>query len=82
MGCRNTVFNGTAQTGAEYVQRLVDLGMRQFRLEFVNETADQVAQTIQRYQQLLPGQITGAQLWRDLKLQRQLGVTRGSLPGV
>jgi len=65
VGCRNTVFDGTAQTGAEYVQRLMDLGMRQFRLEFVHETADQVTQTIQRYQQLLPGQITGAQLWRD-----------------
>ena len=65
MGCRNTVFDGTAQTGAEYVQRLMDLGMRQFRLEFVHETDDQVTQTIQRYQQLLPGQITGAQLWRD-----------------
>ena len=65
MGCRNTVFDGTAQTGAEYVQRLMDLGMRQFRLEFVHETADQVTQTIQRYQQLLPGQITGAQMWRD-----------------
>jgi putative protease len=59
------VFDGTAQTGAEYVQRLMDLGMRQFRLEFVHETDDQVTQTIQRYQQLLPGQITGAQLWRD-----------------
>ena len=65
VGCRNTVFDGTAQTGAEYVQRLMDLGMRQFRLEFVHETADQVTQTIQRYQQLLPGQITGAQMWRD-----------------
>jgi len=65
VGCRNTVFDGTAQTGAEYVQRLMDLGMRQFRLEFVHETDDQVTQTIQRYQQLLPGQITGAQLWRD-----------------
>ncbi len=81
-GCRNTVFNGTAQTGAEYVQRLVDLGVEHFRLEFVNETAAQVTQTIQRYQQLLQGQITGAQLWRELKLQRQLGVTRGSLPGL
>ncbi|BAB73440.1 DUF3656 domain-containing U32 family peptidase [Anabaena sp. FACHB-709] len=78
-GCRNTVFNGTAQTGAEYVQRLISLGLRHFRLEFVNETPEQVTKTIQRYHQLLKGEITGSQLWRELKLQNQLGVTRGPL---
>ena len=78
-GCRNTVFNGTAQTGAEYIQRLIELGVNQFRVEFVNETPEQVQRTIDRYQQLLQGKITGTQLWRDLKLQNQLGVTRGTL---
>ncbi|QSJ19484.1 U32 family peptidase [Nostoc sp. UHCC 0702] len=78
-GCRNTVFNGTAQTGAEYVQRLIELGLRYFRIEFVNETPEQVKKTIQRYHQLLQGEITGSQLWRELKLQNQLGVTRGPL---
>ncbi|MDZ8184400.1 MAG: U32 family peptidase [Nostoc sp. ChiSLP02] len=79
IGCRNTVFNGTAQTGAEYVQRLVELGLRYFRIEFVNETPEQVTKTIHRYSQLLQGEITGSQLWRELKLQNQLGVTRGPL---
>ena len=79
VGCRNTVFNGIAQTGAESVQRLIDLGVQQFRIEFVNETATQVCQTIDRYQRLLRGEITGSQLWRELKLHNQLGVTRGPL---
>ncbi|MGI0485785.1 DUF3656 domain-containing U32 family peptidase [Pantanalinema rosaneae CENA516] len=78
-GCRNTVFNGTAQTGAEHVHHLMELGVTHFRLEFVHETPTQVTQTIQHYQQLLQGQITGAQLWRTLKLQNQLGVTRGTI---
>ena len=78
-GCRNTVFNGTAQTGAEYVQRLIEWGVNHLRIEFVNETATQVTQTIERYQQLLRGERTGSQLWRELKLQNQLGVTRGPL---
>jgi U32 family peptidase len=78
-GCRNTVFNGTAQTGAEYVQALLELGVRHFRLEFVDETATQVQSTVRCYQQLLAGQISGAQLWRQLNLQSQLGVTRGAL---
>ncbi|WP_193193602.1 U32 family peptidase [Nostoc sp. MG11] len=79
VSCRNTVFNGTAQTGAEYVQRLRDLGLGHFRIEFVNETAEQVAKTIHCYRQLLQGEITGSQLWRELKLQNQLGVTRGPM---
>ncbi|HEY9647300.1 MAG TPA: DUF3656 domain-containing protein, partial [Chroococcidiopsis sp.] len=82
-GCRNTVYNGTAQTGAEYVQHLLGWGVRHLRIEFVNETPAQVAQTIQRYRQLLDGKITGAQLWRDLQrysqLNNQLGVTRGPM---
>jgi putative protease len=78
-GCRNTVFNGTAQTGAESVKRLLDLGQTKFRLEFVNESSKQVTKTIQHYQDLLQGRINGTQLWKELKLHSQLGVTRGTI---
>jgi putative protease len=78
-GCRNTVFNARAQTGAEYVARLMTLGLRHFRIEFVNESAAETAHVIGRYQALLKGEMTGAQLWRELKLQNQLGVTRGAV---
>ena len=77
-GCRNTVYNALAQTGAEYVGRLLQLGARRFRLEFLNETPDQVARTIPMYQALLRGEVSGATVWRELKLRHQLGVTRGS----
>ena len=79
VGCRNTVFNALAQTGAEYVSRMLDLGVRHFRLEFLNESAEQVRETISKYRQLLAGEITGQQLWRELKLLNQLGVTRGQI---
>ena len=78
-GCRNTVFNALAQTGAEFVGRMLDLGARRFRLEFLNETPGEVARTIGHYERLLRGEITGTQLWRELKLFNQLGVTRGTL---
>ena len=78
-GCRNTVFNNRAQTGAEYVSRLRDLGARQFRVEFVNESPAEVQDTLRRYQQLLRNEISGADLWRELKLLNQLGVTRGQM---
>ncbi|HYG34504.1 MAG TPA: U32 family peptidase, partial [Clostridia bacterium] len=78
-GCRNTVFNGRAQTGADYAQRMLALGVRHFRLEFLNESPELVIRTISMYRQLLRGEITGAQLWRELKLFNQLGVTRGQI---
>ncbi len=78
-GCRNTVYNNRAQTGADYVARLLELGARSFRVEFVNEGADEVVRTITRYQQLIRGEITGADVWRELKLLNQLGVTRGQM---
>ena len=79
VGCRNTVFNALAQTGAEYVTRMVDLGARHFRIEFVNEPPGQVTTIIEKYLQLLRREISGQDLWRELKLLNQLGVTRGQI---
>jgi putative protease len=79
VGCRNTVFSALAQTGAEYVERMLALGVRHYRLEFLNETPEQVSRTISKYTELLRGEITGAQLWRELRLLNQLGVTRGQM---
>jgi U32 family peptidase len=78
-GCRNTVFNALAQTGAEHVARLQSFGLRRFRIEFVDEPPAQVALTIAKYRDLLEHRISGAQLWRELKLLNQLGVTRGQM---
>jgi U32 family peptidase len=78
-GCRNTVFNSQAQTGAEYVDRMLALGVRHFRVEFMHETPAEVERTLAKYRQLLRGEISGTQLWRELKLFNQLGVTRGQM---
>jgi U32 family peptidase len=78
-GCRNTVFNALAQTGAEYVEQMIALGLRKFRIEFLNESPDQVLRTIDRYTRLLAGEISGRALWQELKLMNQLGVTRGQI---
>ncbi|HTA95196.1 MAG TPA: DUF3656 domain-containing protein [Verrucomicrobiae bacterium] len=78
-GCRNTVFNSQTQTGAEYIAKMIELGVRNFRLEFLDETPETVGRTIAKYRQLLRGEIDGTQLWRELKLMNQLGVTRGQI---
>jgi putative protease len=78
-GCRNTVFNSQTQSGAEYVSKMIELGVRNFRVEFLDETSETVERTIAKYRQLLRGEIDGTQLWRELKLMNQLGVTRGQI---
>lgn len=81
-GCRNTLYNGTAQTGAEFVPALQSQGLFRFRIDCLQESPAQVTQLCDRYWQLLRGQCSGEQLWRELKLMRQLGVTRGTLTTV
>jgi len=78
-GCRNTVFNNRAQSGAEYVTHLLGLGVRHFRVEFVNESPIEVEKTLRSYQALLEGKITGTEVWKELKALNQLGVTRGQM---
>jgi U32 family peptidase len=71
-GCRNTVFNSMAQTGAESTRRFLALGARSFRVEFLNESPEEVARTIEQYRKLLSGEISGTELWKELKLLNQL----------
>jgi putative protease len=78
-GCRNTVYNSRAQTGAEFASRLVALGARSFRIEFLDETGDELRHIVGRYRGLLRGEIAGGELWREFKFINQLGVTRGQL---
>jgi U32 family peptidase len=78
-GCRNTLFNAKAQTGAEFADRFAASGAAAFRIEFLNESPDEVQIALQRYEDLLSGKISGGDLWRKLKLINQLGVTRGTL---
>lgn len=78
-GCRNTVYNAVAQTGSPYVERMLRWGLRKFRIEFLNESPEVVVKTVGMYQALLRGEISGDQLWHELKLKHQLGVTRGQM---
>lgn len=83
-GCRNTVFNGTAQSGAEWLPRFQAIGLRHFRIELLEESPAEVRSILQQYDRLFRGDLSGAELWKNLRkttgsVQRQLGVTRGTL---
>ncbi|GIO35166.1 peptidase U32 [Paenibacillus antibioticophila] len=78
-GCRNTVYNAIEQSGAEYLSHFMELGVPSYRVEFLEETPEQVQQVITLYNQALRGEISGTQVWKTLKATNQLGVTRGQL---
>ncbi len=78
VGCRNTLFNAKAQTGAKFFQPLMAAGLRNFRVELLEESADEARRIIETYRALLDGRTTGEDLWRHLRAQPQLGVTQGT----
>ncbi|PWW08289.1 putative protease [Paenibacillus cellulosilyticus] len=78
-GCRNTVYNAIEQSGAEYLNHFIELGVRSFRIEFLEETAEKVEEVMNLYEDALAGRISGTSVWRSLKAINQLGVTRGQL---
>ena len=79
VGCRNTLFNGKAQTGARYYEALRAAGLTRFRLELLDESAGQAAITIRAYQDLLAGTLAAATLLEHVQALEKLGVTEGSL---
>ena len=79
VGCRNTLFNAVAQTGAEYFNEFRVAGVRNFRVELLEEDANRTGEILRAYRALLEGETNGSDLWRSLRAKSQLGVTAGTL---
>jgi len=79
VGCRNTLFNAVPQTGAQYFTALRQAGLQAFRVELLEEDAAETARVLRTYQALMAGKQDADAIWRELKAQSQLGVTRGTM---
>ena len=95
MGCRNTVFDGTAQSGLGFIDRLVASGYGCFRIELVDQKPSVVAPLLEGYKNAIehalqhaPRDVGLAQnkalwAWMDTELTdangRAHGVGMGSL---
>jgi putative protease len=80
VGCRNTLYNAVPQSAAEAVPQLIERGVRHFRIELLDDLpASEIARTIDLYRQLLAGELTGRQVWSELRASNRVGVTRGTL---
>ncbi|MGL4401693.1 MAG: DUF3656 domain-containing U32 family peptidase [Luteolibacter sp.] len=78
VGCRNTLFNGKAQTGARYYEHLRKTGLTRFRIELLDEAED-AGKTIRAYQDLLSGKSDAFELLDQVQALEKLGVTEGTL---
>ncbi len=79
VGCRNTLFNGRAQTGARFYGDLRRTGLSRYRLELLDEDAATSARTIRAYQDLLAGRAGAVDLMEQVEAIEKLGVTEGTL---
>jgi U32 family peptidase len=80
IGCRNTLFNGSAQSGAEAVGTLMEFGVRQFRIELLRDASlEDTQKLVELYQGLIAGKLAGTEVWQQLNAQNRVGVTRGTL---
>ncbi len=80
MGCRNTIYNGTAQSGAEVVGALRQLGVRHFRVELLHDDSpSRLRRCVGLYRDLLAGRVSGREVWTALQAVNRVGVTRGTL---
>ncbi|MDF2375260.1 MAG: U32 family peptidase [Verrucomicrobiales bacterium] len=79
VGCRNTLFNGRAQSGARFFEPLRGAGLRIYRVELLKEDAAGSLKTIQAYQNLIRSENGGQELWSMLQVDSRLGVVEGTL---
>jgi len=79
VGCRNTVFHAQAQTAAPYVERLLGLGVRRFRVELVWETGAEAKRVLGLYGALLRGEASAKDVVRQVGGLERYGVTGGTL---
>ncbi len=79
VGCRNTVFGAEAQEASAHLTDWLRAGIRNYRLEFVHETAADVQRVTQAFVQALASEITPQQLGIELRKIAPQGTTEGSL---
>ncbi len=79
VGCRNTLFNGRAQTGVSSVRGFQANGLSRFRIELLDEDLLATKDLIHRYQDFFAGDLSAPHLIEDLDATERLGVTKGTL---
>ena len=77
--CRNTMFNGSAQSAARLIPGLLQRGVSSFRVEALYESPDSLRMKVQHYLKLLRGDAAPEELLNTLGLEEKYGVSEGQL---
>jgi putative protease len=77
--CRNTVFNAAAQSAAEFLPDMLNLGLRRFRIDLLRESAAETVSLLECYARLLAGLDDARVAWGRLRELHPHGLTRGTL---
>jgi putative protease len=79
VGCRNTLFNGRAQTGARFFSELRATGLSKYRVELLDEDDLGALRVIKAYQDFSAGKTDAETLLANVTAFEKLGVTEGTL---
>lgn len=75
--CRNTMFNGTAQSIASELPTLIEMGVQHYRIEALTESPQELKAKIEGYTMVLDGKTSGETLKSTLGLKEKFGITEG-----
>jgi collagenase-like PrtC family protease len=83
MGCRNTVFSAQSQSGVQSIRQWIDAGIHHFRVELVDEGAEDTETIVSGYLGVLAGTAKPSVVWDSLRYTRDsngraAGVSLGS----
>ncbi|MEK7485288.1 MAG: DUF3656 domain-containing protein [Planctomycetota bacterium] len=78
VGCRNTVFGAEAQSASSHLGAWRQAGIQHFRLEFVQESAEQIRSITDAFSSYFSGKLSDRELTHQLKKLTPQGITEGS----
>jgi putative protease len=77
--CRNTMFNGQAQSGSFLVKDLIQMGVSEFRLEFLFERGEELTRKLTSYLALISGEIELSELVKNFHTLEKYGFGSGQV---
>jgi putative protease len=77
--CRNTMFHGIPQSAARLLPELMDIGVRNFRIEALYETAAELKQKLEIYLKAIRREIGVENALEVLGISEKYGVSEGQL---
>ena len=77
--CKNTLYHGEAQSAAKYIPELIQKGVKNFRLEALDETPEALREKVKVYLKILEGVSVEQSGLSKLNIFEKYGITAGQL---